>query len=295
MACDLLDGDFDSYRRHVAMSQSDIKMFRRSRREFDLRKVQGVPGPPPTPSMEFGKRVEMALLGGLDGLTGRIHMVPSAMLDKAGRLSTKAAKEEVAAAKSAGKIPMKEPEFDAFLEPFRLILEHVRDHENANFITLEPLGDARRWHTKVVWDHGLYPLQLKAEIDIILEHPDGRVFLVDVKTAADVTERGFRRAIEKFGYDIQAAMYCEAFSQLTGGDVPAAYLFVAIHNAWPYEVAVYSMPHDWIERGQMIIDDTLPQIVDCLAGLPDSLKAEHGGQIKHLTIPNFLKNTEISL
>jgi hypothetical protein len=63
---------------------------------------------------------------------------------------------------------------------------------------------------------------------------------VDLKTASDCSDGGIIKAIEKLGYDIQMAAYCEAYSVLGRHQHPTATL-VFVETAPPYDVRVVTL------------------------------------------------------
>ena len=79
--------------------------------------------------------------------------------------------------------------------------------------------------------------------------PDGikkRRYIIDIKTCQDASPRAFRSSIYNYAYHLQACFY----SEMLGFD-PSSFRFIAIENKYPYDVAVYSLSDDLIEKGKL--------------------------------------------
>ena len=72
--------------------------------------------------------------------------------------------------------------------------------------------------------------------------------VVDLKSAADASKDGFRRAITKYGYDIQAAWYTDG--AIANGLEVDGFIFVAIEKQPPYAIGTYLLKMDWIEAAR---------------------------------------------
>ena len=85
------------------------------------------------------------------------------------------------------------------------------------------------------------------EVDVRVR-PDGlkrNRHIIDIKTCQDASPKAFRNAIYNFSYHLQACFYSEAL-----GYDPASFRFIAIENKYPFDVAVYSLSDELIERGK---------------------------------------------
>lgn len=71
--------------------------------------------------------------------------------------------------------------------------------------------------------------------------------IVDYKTTTDASTEGFLRSVLKYGYDFQAAMYCEGVRRMTGKD--ARFVFIAQEKEAPYSVNVIEPDELVIQRG----------------------------------------------
>tara|TARA_R100000654_G_scaffold69416_1_gene98990 strand:+ start:11959 stop:12723 length:765 start_codon:yes stop_codon:yes gene_type:complete len=78
--------------------------------------------------------------------------------------------------------------------------------------------------------------------------PDGikkNRYIIDIKTCQDASPIAFRNSIFNYAYHLQACFY----SEMLGFD-PSAFRFIAIENKYPYDVAVYSLSDNLIEKGK---------------------------------------------
>lgn len=126
------------------------------------------------------------------------------------------------------------PETDR--EMFDTIKNNFDDSEQASYYAQ---GDVELSH--YIEDfHGVY---LRIRPDVINRDLN---FISDVKTCQDNSPRAFKNDIWKYGYHIQAAVYCDALG------IPVEnFVFQAIETNYPYSVQCYSLGEDMIERGRV--------------------------------------------
>ena len=79
-------------------------------------------------------------------------------------------------------------------------------------------------------------------------------WISDIKTSRDISIKAFRSEINFRNYDLQAAFYCDCL-----GYDPLNFRFIAIRNQHPYDVAVYALNEDQIERGRFKYKHALRQ------------------------------------
>lgn len=94
-------------------------------------------------------------------------------------------------------------------------------------------------------------LKLKGRIDVL-----GEGFVADVKTAVEGDTQNFAAAVFRFGYHVQAAMYC----QLAGVE---KFSFIAVEKAPPYAVAVYTLSEKALQVGLNYLNYALETIALC--------------------------------
>lgn len=103
-------------------------------------------------------------------------------------------------------------------------------------------------------------LPCKCMLDKYFETLDGRAARVlDLKSSIDPTEDAFAKAVAKFGYHRQDAMYRDAAQRYAGGR-PTRFIFIVVRNAPPYEVAVYDLDDDAVNLGRHQIRAALSKL-----------------------------------
>ena len=104
----------------------------------------------------------------------------------------------------------------------------------------------------ILWEES--GLECRAKIDKIAGHD-----LIDLKSAADASKRGFEGAtFRNYRYDIQAAWYSRG-ARAAGIDV-ARFLFVVVESKPPYPCAVYAIDAAAVDHADDEIDRILPRI-----------------------------------
>lgn len=94
-------------------------------------------------------------------------------------------------------------------------------------------------------------LRLKGRIDVL-----GDGFIADVKTAEAGDSANFASAIFRYGYHVQAAMYCHLASV-------EDFRFIAVEKTPPYAVAVYQLSIPALQAGMNALNDALDLIAQC--------------------------------
>lgn len=156
-----------------------------------------------------------------------------------GPWTTKAAKEDVAAAREAGHAPLKPEAW----ESIQAMAEKVLTHPAARSL-LERDGVAE---ASAFWTDDETGVPCRARFDWLTEN-DGRTLGVDYKTTQDASPRGFASSVAKYGYYQQDPFYLDALAAL-GHDDPG-FVFIAQEKEAPYLVGVYELRHADREMGQ---------------------------------------------
>lgn len=98
-------------------------------------------------------------------------------------------------------------------------------------------GSAGFNEVSYVWEDADYGILCKARADRIVADLNGYTTIVEIKTAMDASPAGFRRAIENYGYHVQAAMQLDGLQALAPAN---RYLvWVVLEKGAPWEVALY--------------------------------------------------------
>lgn len=90
----------------------------------------------------------------------------------------------------------------------------------------------------------------KGRLDWLVPDWGGDPLIFDLKTTVDASPNGFARACANFKYHMQAYAYSEGYAQVTG--VRPRFFFGAVEKEPPYDVALYELEEDAIDRGREI-------------------------------------------
>lgn len=113
----------------------------------------------------------------------------------------------------------------------------------------------------LAWQDKETGVWLRARPDFL---PAKRLFIPDLKTAADASPDAFRRAMASFGYHQSAALYMDGIEAVFG-QRPSAFFFIVVEKEAPHCVALYQIPEDDIHRGRMLNRKAIQTFADCLS------------------------------
>jgi hypothetical protein len=130
----------------------------------------------------------------------------------------------------------------------------------------------------LLWTDDDSAVRCKARIDrVTLSYqrsgwPSPAPVVVDVKTAEDATPEGFRRAISRYSYHVQARLQLEGLAAhdpktwLDPGTLevrPEQYVWLVLEKAEPWEAALYSPSTEMLEEGGLRLRHALAVWADC--------------------------------
>lgn len=110
------------------------------------------------------------------------------------------------------------------------------------------------------WNDDITGELCKVRLDCLTE-VQGQLYIVDYKTAADASTDSFMRVAVKYGYDFQAAMYCEAVYKTTGRK--ANFVFVVQEKEEPYAINMLVADDYFLLRGYDIFRELIGIYHDC--------------------------------
>lgn len=87
--------------------------------------------------------------------------------------------------------------------------------------------------------------------------------MVDPKTTVDASFKGFQKEVGKYDYHISAAHYVDGVHAVTG-EIPKAFIWLAIENTYPFPVATYYVDEASIDAGRFEIREALTRLDRCL-------------------------------
>ena len=221
----------DYHADHAYISHSMLETFMKSPSLFEGRYVTGGIKHDETPAMRRGSLVHCLVLE--PETFGDQYRI----IECADRRSKKW-KDGRFEAEEQGFIAVTEPEW---LES-EIISRRVLNHPLTSRI-LEACNPSLREHS-VRWE--VEGTKKKARIDLYCPHVEqlGGPVIIDLKTAADPSPYKFKWAARDFGYDRQAAWYCDAACAAWGVD--PMFLFMVVGSSEPHDVYVYEMSIDRI-------------------------------------------------
>jgi hypothetical protein len=149
--------------------------------------------------------------------------------------NTKVAKEEVAAAREAGLVPLKRAAYDQVESMAAAILAHPFAAQ---------LFSAGKAEQSAFWRDERTGIWLRARFDWLPDPVDGRRMIIpDYKTAVSAEPDKWSKAAADHGYHMQDAHYTEAAVALGLDDDPA-FVFVVQEKRPPYVVTVIELDPD---------------------------------------------------
>lgn len=169
---------------------------------------------------------------------------------------------------------------DELIDTFNLVRSNIERHAMAYSILS---GDVT-WSHRCQWSNEQWPLDFKAELDIVDE---SRKIVVDVKTTNDTSARAFRSSVFRYGYDVQAAQYLTGMTH-AGQDVfdQWDYLWLVIRNEEPYDVEVYRATPAVINYGARRRVEMIENYLRCVVS-GEWVSATHG-RVVDLDLPSYL-------
>jgi len=221
---------FSEYLQHPGYGSGAVRQALRSLSH--LQHYVATRGEPPTPQMLLGSATHCAVLEPRE--FNERYVTPPEGLDR----RTKAGKEAWAMFQEANQ------DKQILTSDQRMAAWTIRDTLAAmpEYRALVYTNGTASVEVSQFWMDRETSVELKARADMLLD--DG--VIVDLKTAADASPRGFAAACARFGYHVQAAMYLDAF----GEDKYTRFAFVACETKPPFACGVYWLDEASIELGR---------------------------------------------
>jgi hypothetical protein len=191
---------------------------------------------------------------------------------------SKAVKEEVAAVREAGMVPLRPSDYEASCA----MATAVRSHPIARKL----LTDGQPEKT-LIWRDPATGVMCRAKVDWL--RPDG---IVDLKTTESAAPDALSKAAHNYGYAIQVAFYLRGFRLLADRTVMAIPYFVhlVVEKAPPYLVHVNQLTERAMAYGDRKVSEALQIYRDCSAagvwpGYPDD-------DITDIDLPAWVRTEE---
>ena len=101
----------------------------------------------------------------------------------------------------------------------------------------------------LTWTDPATGVQMRSRVDWLRDQTKGRLWCVDLKTAASADPKTFAKNAANFGYHQQQAMYEDGI-KATGLSTNPGFLFVVVEVEPPHIVSVISLKADAVELGR---------------------------------------------
>ena len=232
------------YHQSAGISSSTLRRFKQSQ----LHAMQEVVEQ--TPAMAFGSAAHSLIVEGEDAFNNEVAVLTGSPYTA----SNKELKKEY---ESRGLTVIKQDDRDKIYAMNDALLDESKVYLNADageypgaFDT--PYENALYWYEKDTL------LKLKGDVlryPVVKPYADNAIVVVDYKTTADCSVRGFTSSIKKFQYDLQAAFYKRGFEK--AGFTVQDFIFVAQEKKAPYASKIFKMSQEDMERGWLQLEHTL--------------------------------------
>ena len=253
------------YHAHKAISKSRLDAARKSGRHlYDM-----LYGPPrdSTAAFDMGTVLHASALPGENADDIAVRM-PAGM-----KKTTKEGRAFVAEHK--GKIILNPS--DAYVVDQMML--SLREHPfSAGLVNGDLKGKAEQSFFCIDSETGL---ELKARPDFIL---DDYSLILDLKTTADASPKGFQSSVAKFRYFVQASHYLDVIEGATGTR-PQAFLFVAVEKTRPFSTAVYMADQAMIDLGKQQAREDLNNIAQWIA---DDKFPGYSERVEEISLPKWM-------
>ena len=103
----------------------------------------------------------------------------------------------------------------------------------------------------------------KVKLDRLITGEDGKLYVIDYKTASSAETEKFNKSMFAFGYTLQAAMYTEAVRKVRELDYRPGFIFVVQEKKAPFSVNVVQVSPDVMEYGDRQFHTLLNKLHTC--------------------------------
>lgn len=264
------------YRQGEGLSQSEAKEVLKSPAHWMARYGPGAEKQPPTPAMLLGTATHARLLepgifeqqfaAKSDTLDHTIAQLKE-LLDKAGTEYKKSAKkaELEALAFPDGKPEDKRTKLsDNDFAKALGMADAILNHPVAGPWFNPELEGFRKFNEVSIRTQHVNGLLLKGRLDRVHREGD-HISILDLKTTADVSPRGFARQLVDRAYDLQVAWYLHLAEQ-AWPDCTVDFTFVCVENGGkPHGVQIYRATPSVVQSGRRKMHHALDLYAQCKA------------------------------
>ena len=124
------------------------------------------------------------------------------------------------------------------------ILKKISQHVKATAFRLKSVTEKSYF-----WLDEDTGVMCRIRCDMLVLGEQGEILaIIDLKTTKDASKESFRRSIDDYGYDLQAAFYTDAVKMAIGREVP--FYFLVVESDAPHSVCLYRIGQASIEVGR---------------------------------------------
>lgn len=239
------DIPFHEYLADPAINSSGLKLFSQSPAKFKFWKNNDRPG---TPSQILGSATHCLILEP-EHFTKRFGKEPAPRIGTPARI-----KWDRCNSTAIALTPRQWDDVHSMAEAFK----------TTSCSVARELLSGGNPEMSIFWDDPGTGLRAKIRPDYLLPND----IIVDLKTTVDASPRGFLKEVRRWGYQYQASFYLrgltEAYRAAGVNRQAEGFVFVAIENQAPHEIACYILSENILEEAQQQIDENLVQYAECL-------------------------------
>lgn len=227
--------------------------------------------PKPTPAMEFGIALHMAVLEPTK-FAKKYSVLPEDF-----NLRSKANKEIYKATLDNGETPI-------LFDDFTKIMEMVKSINSVEYAKKALNGEHE---ISYYWNDERTNVKLSCRPDSRRELvKDKEGIIVDLKTCSNADTDSFMKDAIRFGYDIQAAQYIEGCNLYYG--YPHRFTFIAVEKEPPYAINILEADNLFVQYGKDRFRECVSLVKHCTE--TNNWWGYNGedGQINALGLPAYL-------
>jgi hypothetical protein len=140
-------------------------------------------------------------------------------------------------------------------------------HAIADTVSAHPTASALLAHgeseVSVFWEQDVdgVPVLCKCRPDSL--DRTAHNIAIDLKTCASAAEDDLSRAVQRYGYHVQAAWYLDGLA--AAGVAVDAFVFIFVESSPPHGIRVYELEPPAVEQGRVVYRGILRRYAECLA------------------------------
>ena len=216
------------YRQHIGVSKSDLQELEKSPMHFKYRMEHKKED---TPALLFGRACHKYILE-KDDFFNEFAVMPN--VDRRTKVGREEYAEFMAMAERKGIDAITQEQFDTI----KAMAEQIDNNKLARELLTGECEQSFFWTDEKTNE------PCKCRPDCLKRD---KKLIVDYKTTDSCQDGHFERSVKKYGYKLQAGMYCEGLFQ---NDLETyGFVFVAQEKTEPYAVRIYKCNNEFIRQG----------------------------------------------